>query len=244
MKEYYIYLTTNLIDGKKYIGQHHGELNDSYLGSGVLLVKAVKKYGPENFAREILEICTKDNLDEKEKYWIKYYNAYEDENFYNLSESGQQGDGWQAAHRWFLNHPEKAKKIYEENEKRLREWVDTHPDENQKNIEAMREGHAKWMTENPDKVAENMKKVNEAKEKWQKEHPEEHAKQVKEWILSGSKANSKKVRCITTGEEFESICAAARHFNIAQGNISKVLKGERKSCGKLPDGTRLTWEWA
>ena len=34
MKMFYVYLTTNLINDKKYIGQHYGELQDSYLGSG------------------------------------------------------------------------------------------------------------------------------------------------------------------------------------------------------------------
>ena len=35
MKMYYIYLTTNLINNKKYIGMHHGELNDDYLREDV-----------------------------------------------------------------------------------------------------------------------------------------------------------------------------------------------------------------
>ncbi len=35
--EHYIYLTTNLINGKKYIGKHFGAIGDSYLGSGTLL---------------------------------------------------------------------------------------------------------------------------------------------------------------------------------------------------------------
>ena len=81
----YIYLATNLINGKKYIGQHNGSIKDNYLGSGVLLVKAIEKYGKENFKKEILEECDITELDEKEKYWIAYYNALEDENFYNLS---------------------------------------------------------------------------------------------------------------------------------------------------------------
>ena len=45
MKYYYIYLITNKINGKQYIGQHYGELEDSYFGSGVLITKAIEKYG-------------------------------------------------------------------------------------------------------------------------------------------------------------------------------------------------------
>lgn len=50
-----IYKTTNLLDGKFYIGAHSTEiLEDGYLGSGKYLKRAVLKYGRENFAREIL----------------------------------------------------------------------------------------------------------------------------------------------------------------------------------------------
>lgn len=52
---YIVYKTTNLISGKIYIGVHNTKgVNDSYLGSGILIKKAVKKYGRENFVRETL----------------------------------------------------------------------------------------------------------------------------------------------------------------------------------------------
>jgi hypothetical protein len=48
-----IYCTTNKINGKKYIGSHNKrKLN--YLGSGTDLKQAIKKYGKENFTRQIL----------------------------------------------------------------------------------------------------------------------------------------------------------------------------------------------
>lgn len=52
---YIVYKTTNLISGKIYIGVHGVKsLNDSYLGSGINLKKAIKKYGKGNFTRVTL----------------------------------------------------------------------------------------------------------------------------------------------------------------------------------------------
>lgn len=51
---YIVYQTTNLINGKIYIGVHNCD-NDSYVGSGKLIRRAIKKHGTSNFQREILE---------------------------------------------------------------------------------------------------------------------------------------------------------------------------------------------
>lgn len=88
-KFFYIYLTTNLINNKKYIGAHYGGLDDYYLGSGNEFKKAVKKYGRTNFKKEILEICSDYNdINIAERKWIKKYNAVQDKNFYNIAEGG------------------------------------------------------------------------------------------------------------------------------------------------------------
>ena len=87
----YIYKTTNLINGKIYIGQKHSSkfLGQSYLGSGKRFKDAVKHYGKENFKVELLEeIETKELMDEREIYWISHYHATNKEIGYNMSEGG------------------------------------------------------------------------------------------------------------------------------------------------------------
>lgn len=82
-----IYKTTNLINGKIYIGQDcHNDPN--YYGSGICLNNSLKKYGKENFKKEIIcECATKEELDEKEKYWIKELKS-KFPNGYNLTDGG------------------------------------------------------------------------------------------------------------------------------------------------------------
>lgn len=69
MKHFTIYQTTNLINNKIYIGLHATDnINDGYLGSGVFLKKAIKKYGYQNFKKEILFVFdNKSDMITKEK---------------------------------------------------------------------------------------------------------------------------------------------------------------------------------
>lgn len=53
-----------------------------------------------------------------------------------------------------------------------------------------------------------------------------------------------KVRCITTGQVFDSIEEAKRYFNIKSFHISSVCQGKRKYCGVDPKtGEKLQWEY-
>jgi hypothetical protein len=82
-----VYKTTNLINGKYYIGVHGGE-KDSYYGSGRLIKRAIRKYGKENFIREVLLECeTEDIAFEYESIFVKTYS--QDKNSYNLEPGGR-----------------------------------------------------------------------------------------------------------------------------------------------------------
>lgn len=87
----YVYLTENLINGKCYIGQHKStKFEESYIGSGRTLVKAINKYGKENFVTTIIEWCSsKEELNNREIYWIAKTNAVNDINFYNIARGGE-----------------------------------------------------------------------------------------------------------------------------------------------------------
>ena len=69
---YTIYKTTSLINGKIYIGKHQtSKLNDNYLGSGKGIKNAVKKYGKQNFKKDILFVfASEEEMNAKEKELI------------------------------------------------------------------------------------------------------------------------------------------------------------------------------
>jgi group I intron endonuclease len=86
-----IYKTTNLVNGKIYIGQD-SKNNDEYFGSGDLIKKAIKKYGLSNFKKEILCLCeTQKDLNEMEQKFILEYNSTNKSIGYNICVGGTNG---------------------------------------------------------------------------------------------------------------------------------------------------------
>lgn len=94
----YIYMTVNKITGEKYIGQHKCLTRNrvkEYLGSGTRFRNALRKYGKENFEKTIIEYCESlEQLNDRERFWIKQYDAQRDPRFYNIAEGGLAGNNW------------------------------------------------------------------------------------------------------------------------------------------------------
>ena len=93
----YIYKIVNLINNKIYIGQttrniqirmreHISKAYDTK--DNLYIHNAIRKYGENNFIIEIIEQIDNNLLDEREQYWISYYNSYNSENGYNLTHGG------------------------------------------------------------------------------------------------------------------------------------------------------------
>jgi hypothetical protein len=93
---HFIYKTTNLKNGKFYIGMHStSNLNDGYLGSGNKLRRAIRKYGVDNFKFEILQFFnSRELLAEKEKELVNE-ETLKDPMCMNLRKGGE--GGW---HKW------------------------------------------------------------------------------------------------------------------------------------------------
>ena len=96
----FIYKITNNLNNKVYIGQtiqkpierfyqHCAKKCDKYI-LNMVIHKAIFKYGKDNFTFEVIEEVPKQQLNEREEYWIKYYNSYTDG--YNSTKGGQKGN--------------------------------------------------------------------------------------------------------------------------------------------------------
>jgi len=86
-----IYRTHNLINGKMYVGSSKYN-RDSYLGSGKLIKRAIKKYGKESVRKEILEECQENDIKEREEYWLKKYDCSTTDEYYNLISTSEGGN--------------------------------------------------------------------------------------------------------------------------------------------------------
>ena len=130
----YIYRTTNLINNKKYIGQHtKSEFDRNYYGSGKTLLKAIKKYDKKNFIVEPIDWAKCDEeLNQKEMYWIEMFDAVESEDYYNIAIGGEgvKNHTWSEDERKHLSymrnkwyetheHPQKGTHISQERKDNL-----------------------------------------------------------------------------------------------------------------------------
>lgn len=85
-----IYKITNIKNNKSYVGMTNGK-REHYFGSGIILEKAIKKYGKNSFTMEIIEECSDNMASERETFWIKQLNTLIPDG-YNISLGGTGGD--------------------------------------------------------------------------------------------------------------------------------------------------------
>lgn len=142
-----IYLFTNLINGKNYIGQSvdiqrrysehlRSGQPEKYVmknerDSNTPIHLAIQKYGVNNFSFRILEECSREQLNEREKYWIKMFRSNEKEYGYNVTEGGQESIGCKGENhsqaKLTQQDVDNIKILLKENKKSMTEIIDLYP---------------------------------------------------------------------------------------------------------------------
>ena len=210
-----IYKIENKIDGKIYVGQTQRTLEERMkehlkksctVYGNSYIDRAIKKYGIEIFSVEIVEECeTLDELNEREIFWIKFYNCKKP-NGYNLTDGGEGTSG-------HIVTEETRKKISE-----------SHKGKNGRICS--KETKAKISMANKGRiVSPEVRAILSAKHKGKKLSDSTKAKMAK------SKKNKRIVRCIETGKIFESISTAAKWTNITSSTLSNALAGRILTAG-------------
>lgn len=150
----YIYKTTNLINGKIYIGKSQNTFNPGYLGSGSILKKAIKKHGKSNFKVDLLEECSSlEDLNIREVFWIKEYNSLDPEVGYNITSGGTGGNTYK-------NNPNYPNIL--ENLKKRRHTEETKKKISENNWQTKNNGArsgSKWSEEHRKKMESRWKEI-------------------------------------------------------------------------------------
>lgn len=108
----FIYITTNMVNGKRYLGQKRFEYGTdwhSYLGSGQALRSAIDLYGKENFSRNIVCFCySEDELNQAEYDLSIFLDVVKSLDWYNMILGGKGKSGYQMSEEQLKAHRERA----------------------------------------------------------------------------------------------------------------------------------------
>lgn len=273
-----IYLITNKINGKQYVGQtiHTAELRFAQHCKPSetncrLLNRAIQKYGRENFEVSVLEdVDSQDLLDEKEIYWIDKLNTLSPLG-YNLNGGGNGKGGVSEETRKKLsealkgkfageNNPFYGKTHTAETREKLRKPHPNYsgeknhnygkplPDEVKAKLSAKLSGenhycygkHLSLETRAKISEANKGKKLSEEairrmaeSKRGKKASPETRKKlsEMRKGKLVGDKnPMAKKVKCLETGEIFNTLTEAAQSIGVWPESLSRRIKSETHSC--------------
>lgn len=253
----YIYKTTNLVNGKIYIGQHKwsgSEIDTHYFGSGKLLKAAIKAYGKENFNYELLEWCDSfEQLNEREQYWERVYGLPDPTRKigYNITAGGQGVPSYQftEADRKKISNQAKARNwVYKDGinklvkDSELPAYLEAGWKKERRNIKLIPviclETGCSW---DCIAYAEDFLQVPRSTLKhyidrvpynglhycYLSTYNQMSELDRERFLNVLLPVKEKAIKCTTTNQVFKSMAEAAKTLNVSQGQISLICNGKR-----------------
>lgn len=231
---HYVYKITNLNNGKFYYGIRSTILNPyadvRYMGSGKLIKDAIKKYGKENFSKEILANYPDRSLACEHERQLVTLEEVRNVNCYNLRTGGEGGYGF--------NHTDETKELIRRGHIGFKHSA--------KSIELMRTAHAGQWTgdKNPnanltgvdrEKLIERAR-INGSKLVITDELRLKHsiaAKNRKHSIETIEKMKNRKIKyqkfaVLICGILYVSMSSAAKELNVTTTTVSNRVKSDLK----------------
>lgn len=249
---HYVYETTNLVNGKKYIGKRSCKCpieEDKYMGSGKLLKKAIDKYGKENFKKDILQICESEEMAyEWEKVYIEQVKAYKNNNYYNIASGGEGGFGnfagksaeeienWKLKIKEYQNRPEVIKKRSEymkgENNPAKTLSARKKNSEFHKGRIPSKESRLKMSISQRNRKTYGMSGKKLSQEHIEKIRCANRGRKMSEFTKKKlAESKYKPVVCLTLNRVFKSAKEATELLNLPKNKVGACCRGERKSTG-------------
>lgn len=249
MKKIYgiIYKTTCLVNGKIYIGQTTCLNKKSYIGSGRSISLAIRKYGRENFIREVLKECyNQTELDEWEDLLIWEYNSIDKNVGYNIAKGSVLGAIGEMSHtklpevRTKMSEAAKGKIVSEETRAKM--------SASNKGRIFSEETRAKMSEASKGKThsAETIAKLSTAKKgknnpNYGKQHSEETRMKISECLKGITRSEETRAKISIPVlqydkqgnfiAEYYGAKEAERQTGIDFSNITKCCRGKYKSAG-------------
>ena len=242
-----IYKIENLVNGKVYIGQSvdiyarwvdHKKESQPKGKLNYPLYRAFRKYGVEHFSFEILEKCSEDELNDRERYFIEFYRSYikwENSNGYNqtLGGEGTRGFGLNGD-----KNPMYGKHRTEEEKRKIREARkgkysgENHPMYGIPRTEETKEKIRNSWTDERKEYYKNMLS-GENNPMYGKHHTEEEKKKIGLASSGGNNPMARKVIC--EGKIFSCITECAEYYGLKRKRLSRWLNGTNNMPQEFKD---------
>lgn len=220
----YVYLITNKMNGHKYVGMRaSSEFDNDYWGSGLLIRRAIEKYGKDNFTREVLHWC-KDHTEliMTEVAELKNRNAATSSEYYNIidtatpilfgKDNGFYGKKHTAEVKKLISEKNTGTKWSEERHKEYNIWS------NSEDGIAVRE----LLSRQKKGIPINEDHRQAIIDSFTPERCEEISKQKKEFYLTEEGKTLREELAVLASERFKGVQKTSIH----KRNISKALSGK------------------
>lgn len=224
-----IYLWVNLINNKKYVGQtqsFYNRMSQYKRGAFNKYMKhAIDKYGIDNFDIIILERdVLLDKLDEREQYWIDYYQSYLDNNGYNICRFAGTTRGFRHTDESRNLMKKIAIQRFSSEEEKLKVRGENNGMYGKQHSVEWKHNHSEWL--------KNKWATNEDYRKfWHDKMSGENNYFYGKHLCGDKNGHAKTVRCVELNKIYTTVKEAAECSGTSRQNISHALNGHQDTAG-------------